>query len=484
MSSEVKESSSDAAKRKYDLIYGLDDKPAPAQAIYGALQHLLAMFVGIITPAIIISGVLGLSVEYSSFLISMALFASGVGTFIQVSRFGPLGSGLLSIQGVSFTFISTIIVIGLSVKKGGGSIETAMATIFGCTFLGSFFTMAASRALPYLQKIITPVVSGVVVLLIGLTLIQVGMVDFCGGFATKGTPDFGSLENVGLGALVMTIIIFLNRSNRPLLRMGSVVIGLMVGYIVAAFMGKIDFSQLAGITLFSLPVPFKFGFFQFDFSMMFTVGIIYLLIVMEAIGDLTATSMLSGQPVEGEIYVKRISGGILADGFNSAVAAVFSAFPLATFSQNNGVIQMTGVASRHVGKYIAGIMILLSIFPVLGGIISIIPKPVLGGATLILFAMVASAGIRIITSRPLGRQEMLILAISLGSGLGAHFVPEVFSNMPKIVQDIGHSSIAVGGMSAILATLVLSFGGVGEEEGEAGEKEKSVEVRESVESGE
>jgi xanthine permease len=480
MSSENTESRSDAAKRKYDLIYGLDDKPGPAEAVYGALQHLLAMFVGIITPAIIISGVLKLPIEYSSFLISMALFASGVGTFIQVSRFGPLGSGLLSIQGVSFTFISTIIVIGMSVTKSGGSIETAMATIFGCTFLGSFFTMGASRLLPYLQKVITPVVSGVVVLLIGLTLIQVGMIDFCGGFPVKGTPDFGSLENVGLGALVMTIIIFLNRSRKPLLRMGSVVIGLVVGYIVAMFMGKVDFSQLAGISLFSMPIPFKFGFFKIDFTQMFTVGIIYLLIVMEAIGDLTATSMLSGQPVQGDKYVKRVSGGILADGFNSALAAVFSAFPLATFSQNNGVIQMTGVASRHVGKYIAGILVLLSIFPILGGVISLIPKPVLGGATLILFAMVASAGIRIITSRPLGRKEMLILAISLGSGLGAHFVPEVFSNMPKLVQDIGHSSIAVGGLSAILATLVLSIGEVEEEEIE--ELEEPLEGRASLES--
>ncbi|MCF6268068.1 MAG: hypothetical protein L3J57_16245, partial [Desulfuromusa sp.] len=141
MSSATNESSSNAAKRKYDLIYGLEDKPAPLQATYGAIQHLLAMFVGIITPAIIISGVLNLSIEYSSFLISMALFASGVGTFVQVSRFGPLGSGLLSIQGVSFTFISTIIGIGLAVTNSGGSIETAMATIFGCTFLGSFITM-------------------------------------------------------------------------------------------------------------------------------------------------------------------------------------------------------------------------------------------------------------------------------------------------------------------------------------------------------
>lgn len=475
MPSTTKESSSDAAKRKYDLIYGLDDKPAPLAAIYGAMQHLLAMFVGIITPAIIISGVLKLPIEYSSFLISMALFASGVGTFVQVSRFGPLGSGLLSIQGVSFTFISTIIVIGMSVTKSGGSIETALATVFGCCFLGSFFTMGASRLLPYLQKVITPVVSGVVVLLIGLTLIQVGMTDFCGGFATKGTPAFGSLENVGLGALVMTIIIFLNRSNRPLLRMGSVVIGLFVGYIVAVFLGKVDFSQLAGISIFSMPIPFKFGFFNIDFGQMLTVGIIYLLIVVEAIGDLTATSMLSGQPVEGDKYVKRVSGGILADGFNSAIAAVFSAFPLATFSQNNGVIQMTGVASRHVGKYIAGILILLSIFPILGGVIALIPKPVLGGATLILFAMVASAGIRIITSKPLGRKEMLILAISLGSGLGAHFVPEVFSNMPKLIQDIGQSSIAVGGMSAIVATLLLSFGHDKEEEIEG-----PLEVRESA----
>lgn len=153
-----------------------------------------------------------------------------------------------------------------------------------------------------------------------------------------------------------------------------------------------------------------------------------------------------------------MSGGILADGFNSAMAAVFSAFPLATFSQNNGVIQLTGVASRHVGKYIAGILVLLGIFPIIGGVISIMPKPVLGGATLILFSMVASAGIRIVTAHPLGRKEMLILAVSLGSGLGAHFVPEVFTYMPQIIKDIGHSPIAVGGMVAIIANLVLTLG--------------------------
>jgi xanthine permease XanP len=223
-------------------------------------------------------------------------------------------------------------------------------------------------------------------------------------------------------------------------------------------MGKVDFSRLAGVTIFSLPTPFKFGLFKFDFSQMFTVGIIYLLIVMEAIGDLTATSMLSGEPVEGEKYMQRVSGGILADGFNSAMAAVFSAFPLATFSQNNGVIQLTGVASRHVGKYIAGILVLLGIFPIIGGVISIMPKPVLGGATLILFAMVASAGIRIVTAKPLGRKDMLVLAVSLGTGLGAHFVPEVFSNMPKLIKDIGHSPVAVGGVVAIIANLVLNLG--------------------------
>ncbi len=453
------ESTSDAAKRKYDLIYGLEDKPAPAEAFYAAVQHLLAMFVGIITPAIIISGALGLSLEYSSFLISMALFVSGVGTFIQVNRFfGVLGSGLLSIQGVSFTFIATIIAIGTGVLKSGGSQEAAMATILGCTFLGSFVTMGASRLLPHLQKVITPVVSGVVVILIGLTLIEVGMTDFCGGFAAKGTADFASLENVGLGLLVMVTIILLNRSNNPLLRMGSVVIGLALGYIVALLLGKVDFGRLAGITVFSLPTPFKFGFFKFDFSQMLTVGIIYLLIVMEAIGDLTATSILSGEPVEGDIYMQRISGGILADGFNSAMAAVFSAFPLATFSQNNGVIQLTGVASRHVGKYIAGILVLLGVFPIIGGVISIMPKPVLGGATLIMFAMVAAAGIRIITAHPLGRKEMLVLAVSLGTGMGVHFVPEVFSHMPAIVQDIGRSSIAVGGLVAMATNFVLSIG--------------------------
>lgn len=454
----VEEKQSEIARQRYELIYGLEDRPDPIRAFFAAVQHLLAMFVGIITPAIVISGALKLPIEMSSFLISMALFVSGVGTFIQVNRFGPLGSGLLSIQGVSFTFIGTIIGIGSMVLKDGGTPQTAMATVLGCTFLGSFATMGASRILPYLEKVITPVVSGVVVLLIGLSLIEVGITDFCGGFAAMGTPDFASLPNIGLGLLVMITIIVLNRTDHPILRMGAVVIGLALGYVVAIFLGKVDFAKLAGVSIFSLPVPFKFGMFRIEWTKMITVFIIYLLIVMEAIGDLTATSMLSGEPVEGDKYMKRVSGGILADGFNSALASIFGAFPLATFSQNNGVIQVTGVASRHVGKYIAGILVLLGIFPIVGGVLSIMPKPVLGGATVILFAMVAAAGVRIISSRHLDRKDMMVLAVSLGTGLGAHYHPDLFSHMPALIQDIGKSPIAVGGLVAMVANIVLKAG--------------------------
>lgn len=439
-----------------DIIYKLEDKPAAPQAFLAALQHLLAMFIGIITPPIIIGGALGLSPELKAYIISMALFASGISTYIQCKRFGPIGSGLLSIQGTSFTFLSLCIGIGLDVINKGGTTEQALGTIFAVCLICSPVEMIFSRFIPSLKKVITPMVSGIVVTLIGLSLIRVGITDIGGGqWLLDNKPEFyASTPNLLLAGLVLVIIVILNRSSNKWLRMSAVMTGLIVGYIVAAALGKVNFGNMDDLKIINAPIPFRFGF-AISWAHVIPMALLYLITTVESIGDLTATSMLSGEPIEGDAYFKRISGGVLGDGINSALAAVFNSFPNTTFSQNNGVIQMTGVASRRVGYWIAGLLVLFGLFPIVGGIFSIIPNSVLGGATVIMFGTVAAAGIRIISTSIINRRGVLIMAISFALGLGVTFRPELLANFPTILKSIFSSAITTGGLTAILLNLLL-----------------------------
>lgn len=451
----MSELNSEQAKQT-DLIFGLHDKPAPKHAFFTALQHMLAIFVGIITPPLIIGGALQLPPDMKAYLISMALFVSGLATFIQVKKFGPIGSGLLSIQGTSFTFLSLSIGIGFSVKAAGGSPEQALGTIFGVALLCSPVEMIFSRFIPSLKKVITPLVSGIVVTLIGLSLIKIGITDIGGGqwLLTNKPEFFGSATNLGLALVVLLTIIILNRSRNKWLRMGSICIGLAVGYTIAASMGLVRFDKIDDLALFAAPIPFKFGLY-ISWQHVLPMALLYLITTVESIGDLTATSMVSGEPIKGKVYMKRLSGGVLGDGFNSAIAAVFNSFPNTTFSQNSGVIQMTGVASRHVGFWIAGLLVLFGLFPIVGGLFSIIPNSVLGGATIIMFGTVAASGIRIIASSIIDRRGVLIMAISFGMGLGVAFRPEILGIFPDLVKNIFGSAITTGGLTAILLNLYL-----------------------------
>ena len=441
--------------KKSDIIYGLHDKPPVVDSVFAALQHLLAIFVGIITPTLIIGGVLGLGKELP-YLISMSLIVSGVATFIQVKRIGPIGSGLLSIQGTSFAFLSSILAAGFIVKNQGGGPREILAVIYGICFLGAFIEMFLSRILHHLRKVITPIVTGIVVTTIGLSLIKVGITDMAGGqWLLDNKPEFfASFENLSLAFLVLIVIILMNRSKNQFLRMSSIVIGLVVGYIVSIFLGKVDLSGLKDLPVISVPIPFKYGF-GFNWAAFIPIAFIYLITTIESIGDLTATSMVSGEPIEGDLYIKRIKGGILGDGVNSALAATFNTFPNTTFSQNNGVIQLTGVASRYVGIYIAGFLVILGLFPVIGGVFQQMPKPVLGGATIIMFGTVAAAGIKIIASQPIDRRAMMIMAISFGLGLGVQLVPAFLNQMPVIIQRVFGSPITTGGLVAIVSNIVL-----------------------------
>ena len=411
---------------------------------------LLPYLKKVITPALIVGGALELPVEMTAYLVSMAMVASGVGTYLQVNRFGPVGSGMLSIQSVNFSFVTVMIALGTGMKEGGLTEDVMISTLLGVSFVGAFLVCFSAWLLPYLKKVITPTVSGVVVMLIGLSLVHVGITDFGGGFGAKADGTFGSMENLGLASLVLLIVLVFNCLKNPLLRMSGIAVGLIVGYIVALFLGKVDFSALQNLPLITLPVPFKYGF-AFDWHAFIVAGAIFLLSVFEAVGDLTATAMVSEQPIEGEEYTKRLRGGVLADGLVSVIATALGSLPLTTFAQNNGVIQMTGVASRHVGKYIAAILVLLGLFPVIGRAFTTIPSPVLGGAMVLMFGLIAIAGVRILVSHGIRRREAVIAATSVGLGLGVAFEPEVFKNLPVLFQN----SISAGGIMAVLLNLVL-----------------------------
>lgn len=445
----------DDLKQNSEIIYSLEEKPKARDSIFAALQHLLAIFVGIITPTLVIGGALGLGAEIP-YLISMALIVSGVATFIQVKRIGPVGSGLLSIQGTSFAFLGAILAAGFLVKNQGGSSADILATIFGVCFIGAFIEMFLSRFLHLLKKVITPTVTGIVVTTIGLSLIKVGITDMAGGqWLLNNKPElFGNLQHLGLGMFVLIVIVIFNRSKHQFLRMSSIVIGLIAGYIVATIMGFVDLSGLKDLPIISLPIPFKYGF-KFNFTAFIPVALIYLITTIESIGDLTATSMVSNEPIEGDVYVKRIEGGVLGDGVNSALAAIFNTFPNTTFSQNNGVIQLTGVASRYIGMYIAGLLVILGLFPFIGGIFQQMPKSVLGGATIVMFATVAAAGIKIIASHAIDRRAMMIMALSFGLGLGVMMVPQVLDHMPEAIKQIFGSPVTTGGLTAIITNIIL-----------------------------
>ncbi|RCK78270.1 MAG: Xanthine permease [Candidatus Ozemobacter sibiricus] len=436
------------AEDRHELLYGLDDRPPLGETLLAALQHLLAIFVPILTPGLIICGALGLDLATTAYLLNMSLFASGVCTLVQIHRIGPLGSGLMSIQGTSFAFIGPIIAAG----QAGG-----LPLIFGISLAGSFIEMALSRFLHQARRVITPIVTGMVVTMIGLTLIKAAAVNCAGGAAAQRDGTFGQARHLGLAAFVLLLTVACNRSRNRWIRMGSIFIGLAAGYLLALAQGRVDLAQVAGSPWLAVPSPFAFGL-AFDWTAFAGIAIIYLLTTIETVGDLTATSIVSRQPIEGDLYWQRVAGGVLADGFNSFLAAVFNSFPNTTFSQNNGIIQLTGVASRSVGLWVAAFLIVLGVFPFIGAVFAVMPAAVLGGSTLLMFGTIAANGLRIIAASPLDRRALTIIALSFGTGVGAIAAPEILGALPRAVADIFRSGITTGGLTAFLASLLLPAG--------------------------
>lgn len=440
--------------QRTDLIYGLNDHPKAWIAFFAALQHLLAIIVPIVTPGLLICVALGVSAQDTNMILSMSLVISGIATFLQCKKVGPLGAGLLIVQGTSFNFIGPIIGIGSLMVASGTPVNQVMAAIFGVVIAGSFIEMGVSRILPWVKRFITPLVTGIVVLLIGLTLIKEGLISMGGGYQAMEHNTFANADNLIMSCSVLALIIILNRIPVVWIKSSAILIALILGYALAGWMGHLDFSNLHHLPIVQIPTPMHFGL-SFDWGLFIPMAFIYLVTSLEAIGDITATSKISNQPIDGPSWMQRIKGGVLVNGANSFLAGIFNTFPSSVFAQNNGVIQLTGIASRFVGIWIAILLILLGLFPVVAGVIQAVPQAVLGGAVMVMFGAVAASGINILSSIHLDRRALLIIAISLALGLGVAQVPQILEHLPELVRNIFSSGVATGGITALILNFVL-----------------------------
>ncbi|MBN3135290.1 nucleobase:cation symporter-2 family protein [Pectobacterium punjabense] len=452
---ETSQTEAAATPQRSELIYRLEDRPPLPQTLFAASQHLLAMFVAVITPALLICQALGLPAQDTQRIISMSLFASGLASILQIKTWGPVGSGLLSIQGTSFNFVTPLIMGGLALKNGGADVPTMMAALFGTLMVASFTEIILSRFLHLTRRIITPLVSGIVVMIIGLSLIQVGLTSIGGGYAAMGNNTFGAPKNLLLAGVVLLVIILLNRQRNPYLRVASLVIAMAVGYLGAWLMGMLpENTSSQHDTAIMVPTPLYYGL-GFDWNLLIPLMLVFMVTSLETIGDITATSDVSEQPVKGPLYMKRLKGGVLANGLNSCLSAVFNTFPNSCFGQNNGVIQLTGVASRYVGFVVSLMLIALGLFPAVSGFVQHIPEPVLGGATIVMFGTIAASGVRIVSREPLNRRAIMIIALSLAVGLGVSQQPLILQFAPDWIKTLLSSGIAAGGITAIVLNMVF-----------------------------
>jgi xanthine permease XanP len=444
------------------LLYNLNDKPPVKDALFVALQHVCAIFIPVVTPGLLITGALGLDPNKAAYILGMSLFVSGLGTLIQVHRLGPVGSGLLAVQGTSFAFVTPILAVVATSLKEGKTPEQTLSLILGLCFFGSFIPIILSRFLHLTRKVFTPLVTGTAVTLIGLCLIKVGMFYMAGGGKAKAIsakmPDspqaFGSLQNWALALTVFAIVGVCSASPNRYLRMGSVIIGLTVGFLSSIFLGIADFSKMSTLPLVNIPIPFRFGL-DLNFVTFIGFAVIYIALTLEVLGDITATSMVSGEPIEGATYMRRLKGGILGDGVNSLIASILGSFPIVTPAQNNGIIQLTGVGSRYVGYYIAAILAFLGLFPLVGGVLLAIPTSVFGGAVMLMFGTVAVAGFNILREVEMDNRSFVILAVSLAAGLGVTFLPEALEHFPLAVRSVLESGIATGSICALVLNLIV-----------------------------
>lgn len=422
------------------LRYPVDSKPPFGLTLLLAAQHLLAALGGIIAVPLVIGNVLKLPTPDTIVLVNAALLVSGIVTIIQCRGIGPIGLRLPSVMGTSFTFVAAALAIGFS--------EHGVAGILGASLVGSLVMIIGSFFMPYVRKLFPPVVTGVVVMMIGLSLIPVAVDWFAGG--QKGDPHYADPANLAMATFVLILVVILVQWGKGIFSAAAIVIGMMVGYAVALALGWINFEAVKNADLVAIPQPLHFGL-AFPISGIIGMSIAYLVTIVESSGNFLAL----GNATQTEITGKHLRGGVLCDGLGSALAAIMSTTPFSSFAQNIGVISLTGVASRYVVTVMGVLLVLAGIFPWLGALIVSIPSPVLGGAGLMMFAMIIAAGIQMLDKVERSKRNGLIIAISIGCGLAVTTRPELLDKLPSFFKEVFGSGITVGSILALVLNLVL-----------------------------
>lgn len=421
-------------------IYQLDGRVPLSKAIPFGLQHILAMFVSNIAPILIVSGACGLSEADTVMLIQTAMIIAGVGSLIQIYPLWRIGSRLPVVMGISFTFVSALCYIG---PKYG--YEAAI----GAIMIGGIIEGTLGIFVKYWRRIVAPIVAACVVTAIGFSLLSVGASSFGGG---TGSEQFGSIDNWLLGGVALISCILFHIFAKSYWKQLSVLFGLVVGYILAAVLGVVDFSGIREPFRIALPsiLPYKPSF---NIDAVISVALIFLVSATETIGD---TSAMAATVLNREVSDKEISGSLACDGFISSLSACFGCLPITSFSQNIGLVAMTKVINRFTIATGACLMILAGIFPIFGSLLSTLPEAVLGGCTIMMFGTIMVSGIRMIGNCGYTQRNITIASLSLSIGIGFTLVPELFRVFPQVVYSVfAENCVAVVFVVAIILNLIL-----------------------------
>jgi NCS2 family nucleobase:cation symporter-2 len=397
------------------------------------------MLLGNITPPLLVAGALSLSGADTALLLQAVFFMAGLATLVQAYPIGPVGGRIPVIMGTSIAFVSGIIVIGR---------EYGLGAVFGACLVASVVEIVLGFSISRLRVLFPPLVNGIVVMLIGLTLIPVGMDYAAGGV---GAADYGAPVNLLMASVVFLVTLLLNRFAKGFLSHASLLVGVATGYAIAIAPGRVDFSAISDAGLLAVPRPLAFGL-EFHVDAILLMAFIYVISAMETIGDISGTLAA----VDRDATTEELRGGLVADGVMSGLAALFSAFPNTSYSQNVGLVNFTGVVSRHVTAISGLILVVFGLVPVVGAGFATIPAPVIGGGGLIMFSMIFASGAAILhRGVELNQRNMIVLAVSLGLGLGIELRPDVLERLPDWVGTFFGSGLITGGLSALVLNVVL-----------------------------
>lgn len=422
-------------------LFQLDGRVPVLKAIPFGLQHILAMFVANLTPITLIGVASGLSQDQIAFLLQNAMFVAGIATLVQLYPVWKVGSKLPIVMGVSFTFVAILSYVGAIY---------GYPSAIGAILVGGIFEGVLGLLAKYWKKIITPIVAASVVTSIGFSLFSVGTRSFGGGY----TDSFGSAENLILGTVTLAACLLFNIFAKGYKKQLSVLFGLFVGYVLAIFMGKVDLSVIMSEGLIALPhlLPFKP---EFHLGAIIGVAVIFLVSAAETIGD---TSALVNSGLNREVSEKEISGSLACDGFCSSISSLFGCPPITSFSQNIGLINMTGVVNRFTIATGAICMILAGLLPPIGNFFATLPESVLGGCTIMMFGTILTSGIQMISKAGFNQRNVTIVALSLAVGIGftSGTEADIWHIFPQIVQDVfAGNCVAVVFVVSIVLSLIL-----------------------------